>query len=138
MAKRPQFNGVYDMMDFPPYEFKEYPKVVTLAGGTTVTVGSQREELDALTNDQTENPTAPHPAELEAARISGEKDELQKQLDEMKAKMDAMMAKLDGAPQTGEAEKTPASKSAPSLTTGPTPPIAPILPPAAPPVPPTK
>lgn len=40
--------SVFDKMDFPPYEFREYPKWIKLADGTEKLVATQREELAFL------------------------------------------------------------------------------------------
>lgn len=38
------FAGVFEKMDFPPYQFKEYPKWLTIDGVTQI-VRNQREEI---------------------------------------------------------------------------------------------
>lgn len=48
------FAGVYELMEFPPYEYREYPKMITV-GDETITVNNKVEEDEALGN-QAEEP----------------------------------------------------------------------------------
>lgn len=94
MARRPVFNGPYEMMDFPEYTFREWPKQVTLPSGAVVVATSQRHELDLRADDNTV--VAPHPAEAEAALLAKANDEAQTQI----AELQAQLAKLQqGLPQ---------------------------------------
>lgn len=60
MANQLNLGGMYDSMEFPPYVFKEYPKMVTVNGVEKI-VNNQREEIallreiptDELANDLT-------------------------------------------------------------------------------------
>lgn len=111
MARRPVFNGPYEMIDFPEYTFREWPKQVTLPSGAVVVAMSQRHELDLRADDNTV--IAPHPAEAEAALLAKANDEAQTQI----AELQAQLAKLQqgtspqGAIPHGEVE--PAAKADP-------------------------
>ena len=73
---------LYSNMKFPPYVYREYPKEIKRADGSTVIVNNQREELNAMAEAP---PAVPHP-------VVAERDELATQVakeQEEKAKLAA-------------------------------------------------
>lgn len=85
MAKaRQQYLGVYENIDFPPYKFQEYPKVVGYKDEKKldpIIVGDAREEVEFIT---TGSP---------GAHISRE-DELQAELDRKAMELEAARKQL--------------------------------------------
>lgn len=95
---RPPFLGVYATMDFPAYEFKEYPKAIKVvqADGSVqeVVVPDQRTELAMRANGLAESE---HPAVVERNeaidQLVAKQDENAALLAKM-AEMEAELAKL--------------------------------------------
>jgi hypothetical protein len=101
MAKqKQQFLGVYENMDFPPYKYVEYPKVVGYRDSKKldpIIVGDAREEVDFIT---TGSP---------GAHISRE-DELQAELDRKAVELEAakkMLADLKASQEKAKASVLP-------------------------------
>jgi len=93
MAKaRQQFLGVYENMDFPPYKFEEYPKVVGYRDEKKrdpIVVADAKEEVEFIT---TGSPGAHISREdelqAELERKATELEVAKKQLAELKAQQD--------------------------------------------------
>ncbi len=93
MAKaRQQFLGVYENMDFPPYKFEEYPKVVGYRDEKKrdpIVVADAKEEVEFIT---TGSPGAHISREdelqAELERKAMELEVAKKQLAELKAQQD--------------------------------------------------
>jgi hypothetical protein len=96
MARRPVFNGPFDMMDFPEYAFREYPKEISLANGTRVIAETQKHELELRTEDTTVAEV--HPAELEAAALAKANDMAQGKIAELEAQLAKLTAKTGSGP----------------------------------------
>jgi hypothetical protein len=83
--------NIYTAMEFPPYQFREYPKSIQLTNGRTTLVHSQREELDAIV----EMPVTLDTTTLERNALVEENARLQAQLAELMAKTDSPQASVD-------------------------------------------
>lgn len=94
--------SIYTAMDFPPYQYREYPKSIKLPDGTTKTVLSQREELDAIV----EAPVVRDAATLERNALAEENARLQAQLAELMAKTDRPQGGVDKIVDTLREENT--------------------------------
>lgn len=95
------FNGPYETMDFPDYEFREYPKMLTMKDGAFKIAESQRHELELLTDDQSQRPGPIHPAEAEAASLAQANADLQAQMAKMQEQMALLLAAQD-RPKAGD------------------------------------
>ena len=75
--------GIYGNWKFPRYEFREYPKIITLGNGKRVKVGSKKEEITALSEsplpDTPENP------------LVADNESLKKQLSEMQDQLNKLL-----------------------------------------------
>ena len=99
--------SIYENMDFPPYQFRPYPKQLKLRNGTTVVVASDREELLML-------------AETEGALPSddpvlAERDALAQKVAELQAELAKTQAAAQAAGEPKAADK-PAPTSAKPAT----------------------
>ena len=80
-----QFLGVFEHMDFEPYTFKEYPKVVgyrDAAKTTPIIVNDAKEEVEFIT---TGSPGA----------VQSKEDELQAELDRKMVELEQAKAQLE-------------------------------------------
>jgi hypothetical protein len=94
-----QFKGIYGKIEFPPYKFAEYPKMVTLADGVTQRiVANQREELALIAelgpDGMHQDPVveAKIKAENEAGTLRAQLQKRDEEFAELKAKLDALSA----------------------------------------------
>ena len=98
----PPYQGVYAKINFPAYEYAEYPKRITV-NGRRVTVASAHEEALAVASD----PSSVAPVNPLAA----ERDALLDKIIELQAANEALIAKIKAPEQNGGAK--PPSAGAP-------------------------
>ena len=63
--KSHNLGGIFDSMDFPPYVYREYPKMISV-DGRDVIVQNQREEIAMLREIPTDQVATDLTAELDA------------------------------------------------------------------------
>lgn len=111
MARAP-FTGVYGNMEFPEYKFQEFPKLLKLPSGREVRVDNQREELNAIAEDEQIPKHDLSPVVAERDELAGklaeaqdnhaaaqtELEKLQAELAELKAKL-GVEGKVEPEPQ---------------------------------------
>lgn len=98
-----QYYGQYARMAFPPYKYREYPKMVTLPNGKDGVVNSQAEELRILSSAQASEMVPEAPIVQERNLLVQEVEVLQNEtrnkdleLAELRAKLLALEA-ADGS-----------------------------------------
>lgn len=103
--------SVYANLDFPPYEFREYPKWIKLADGTEKLVASQREELAFLATvpDAAKNDPVLEEKNRLAEQVAAQAEEMAA----MKAQLAELLAKTDKAPDKAPESPPDPPKSAP-------------------------
>jgi hypothetical protein len=106
MAKaRQQFLGVYENMDFPPYKFEEYPKVVgyrDVKKTDPIIVADAREEVEFITKGSPgAHISREDELQAELERKAVELEAAKKQLAELKASQDKAKASITPPAQKG-------------------------------------
>lgn len=108
MAKVRPYLGVYESMEFPPYKFEEYPKVVGYrdeAKTDPILVGDAREEVEFITKG---GPGA----------FKTREDELQAELERKQVELElarTQLAEIKAQKELVESTKVAPKSSAPSL-----------------------
>jgi len=103
--------SVYEKLDFPPYEFREYPKWIKLADGTEKLVASQREELAVLSTvpDAAKNDPVLEEKNRLAEQVAAQAEEMAA----MKTQLAELLAKTDKAPDKAPESPPDPPKPAP-------------------------
>lgn len=87
--KMPQFNGVYDTMEFPPYQYQEFPKIIQAPDGSRVTVANHRELLEVMQRPASPE-AAPDETAVELGKAVAAKADLEQQVRDLQAQLAAL------------------------------------------------
>ena len=107
MAKVRPYLGVYESMEFPPYKFEEYPKVVGYKDEKKefpILVGDAKEEIDFITKG-------------EPGAFKTREDELNAELERKAVELElakTQLAELKAQKELAESTKKAAPTSAPN------------------------
>lgn len=105
MAKVRPYLGVYETMEFPPYKFEEYPKVVGYRDEkkqVPIIVGDAKEEVEFITKG-------------EPGAFKSREDELQAELDRKAVELElakTQLAEMKAQKELADAAKKPAPSTA--------------------------
>ena len=80
MAKGKPYMGAFENMEFPPYEFREYPKYLGTQGKVAVIAQNKEEEAELLAQMKLDEQTKANDAS-EKELLRAQVDELKKQLE---------------------------------------------------------
>lgn len=104
--KRKPYEGQFANMEFPPYKYQEYPKVIgKTAAGQDIIVEDQREELEWIAKGEIhkaseQSKEAEHALAVAlAAESQAEVEKLKSELAELKALLSAKPGLLDELPK---------------------------------------